>query len=265
MSLIERWGVGSERRGGAARCGEPVITQSLKCSPKEARERGSSSLVKRQAEDVRCPCGPSCEERAKEQQKGRGTTRGRNGRIARARAINTRITIPATNVVSDFFLFVPRFSPPPSPLTLLSDPCGYDVYARAYTFSTLRLLFRIYAQCKSLSVFLFLTLSPLILPPCPCAFRLRARIYSFSLVLLYLRISALRSSSVCIVARAFLRPAHRFPRYIFQRRRARTHAALSWVACINIRLIMLDATIASPRMGHRCAQVRFFFCGMLDI
>lgn len=63
----------------------------------------------------------------------------------------------------------------------------------------------------------------------------------------------------------FLSPVHRRSRFssarqgiprsiFFQRGSMREHAAPSWGACINIRLIMLDATIMGP-VGHRCAQV----------
>lgn len=66
-------------------------------------------------------------------------------------------------------------------------------------------------------------------------------------------------------ASIFLSPMHHRSRFssarqgiprgiFFQRESMREHAAPSWGACINIRLIMLDATIMGP-VGHRCAQV----------
>lgn len=73
MSLIERWGVAATDQRTLLRCGSQ-LSHNLKLFPNERRE--SLLLVKGNGEDVLVLMWASCEERAKEQQKGGGTQEG---------------------------------------------------------------------------------------------------------------------------------------------------------------------------------------------
>lgn len=161
---------GAARRLGSARlrlqvqCGSQ-LSHNLKLSPNERGERAFFSLVKGDGEDVPVLMWASCEERAKEQQKKGGNPQGERGPNRKGpRAINTRITISATNVP----LGTPSSSSAP-----FSYPRGHDAHVHILSppsFSSPFLsLFSHYAVCVSLSF------SPLGLRVlCPCTS------YSFS-------------------------------------------------------------------------------------
>lgn len=164
MSLIERWGVAATDRRFRLWYEEPVITQSETLSERERQE--NLLLMKGNGKDVPMPIWAPCEERAKKQQKKRNRRHAREARIQRLRAINTRITISATNVPlgTSFSSSAP-----------FSYPYGHDVhvhilfppsfsffflsfilvkYSMSLSFS-LRSIFPILLYFSSLSLFFF--------------------------------------------------------------------------------------------------------------
>lgn len=128
-------------RFDSTRCGSQ-LSHNLKLSPNEARE----SRPREERGGIRGPCRSHERNVYEGVTKGRKKTRRRRRkghelervggreprgtRIVWARAINTRITISATNVPLDFFYIFP------APLTF-SYPCGHDVHV--HTFSALGL------------------------------------------------------------------------------------------------------------------------------
>lgn len=171
----------------------------------------------------------SCEERAKEQQKEEGHARG--ARIVKAASHkHPHNDLYDERPFGDSFLVL-------RPIFLsLRSRC-----ARAYTFSALFLSpsFSLLTLCSTVSPFLS-PFAPRSI--CPCTSSRRHLSSSSPSPRSSLSLPRASSSLVFLLARQGI------PRGVFfQRGSTREHAAPSWGACINIRLIMPDATITGPR------------------
>lgn len=241
MRNVSHWTLGgrSDRPATRLRCGSQ-LSHNLKLFPYEKRE---SLFLAKGAEGgggrrgwFRCPCGLRVRNaRRSNKKKGAhtgGKERGGGPSGKGPRAINTRITICDERPSSAPF----------------SYPCGHDVRTCIYflhppppfltlsslTLCIIRLFFSLSLVVYSLYYVSSCT-SSLFFFPDP-----RAHLF-LSLVQRRSRFSSARQGIPCAV-------------FFFLRESMREHAAPSWGACINIRLIMLDATITGP-VGHRCVQV----------
>lgn len=177
------------------------------------------------------PMWASCEERAKKQQKEGGTQEGpRIVKAASHKHPHNDLCDERPSGDSFFVLLRPIF------LSLTMRTCIY--FLRPPPLSVSLSLHIMHITRLSFSRRSFLVL-------CPCT----SSLHHFSFSSPSPRSSFFHSRIVVSL--------QGIPRDIFfQRGSMREHAAPSWGACINIRLIMLDATITGP-VGHRCAQVGF--------